>query len=72
MKALGRRQISLLKLMIERGDGKWPKDYRVFSDERARLDRMVDRGLVGWSLEIPGGYYITETGRQALTLRGLL
>ena len=72
MKALGRRQISLLKLMLDKGDGKWPKDFRIYSGNRVILDKLVDRGLLDWSLEVPGGYYITEKGRQALEMRGLI
>lgn len=72
MKALGRRQISLLKLMLDKGEGQWPKDYRVFSGQRVILDKLCERGLVAWKEEHPSGYVITETGRQALALRGLL
>lgn len=72
MKALGRRQISLMKTMLDKGDGKWPKDFRLYSGNRVILDKLVDRGLLDWSLETPGGYSINEKGREALTLRGLL
>ncbi len=72
MNALGRRQVSLLKTIIDKGEGQWPENYRIFSGQRVILDKLCERGLVAWKEEHPAGYVITETGRQALTLRGLL
>ena len=72
MKALGRRQISLMRTMLEKGDGNWPRDFRIYSGNRVILDKLVDRGLLDWSLEVPGGYSINERGRQALQMRGLI
>ena len=76
MKPLGRKQIRTMKGMLDCGEGYWPSDWRLYSDEKRLLEGLAERKLVSRVSSTPWGrmssYVVTKAGKDALALRGAI